>query len=321
VLLNKEENGPSFNRVAGVDANFRFGFLSIDAYAVKTFSPQEVTPGSGEDFAARAHANYQSRTWQFRGFYNAVGERFRDELGFVPRVGVDNRLLFTGRAFRPQWAAKLGIREIRPHWQMDVFTRRDGAGLESRYQDYHLPFNFNDGGFVEIGVNPNVEEIRQPFTINTGRGVQVMPGRYDFNEWFVLWRTNSAAPVSLESRLSIGDFYDGRRHGYTLGPSFRLNEHFNAAVTVQLNDIALSTGEYVSKLVTSRINYNFNSKMFVNALVQYNSDTDQLSSNLRFNLIHRPLSDIFVVYNDRRDDRTDRVDRAVVMKMTYMVAF
>ena len=53
---------------------------------------------------------------------------------------------------------------------MDVFTRRDGAGLESRYQDYHLPFNFNNGGFIEIGVNPNVEEIRQPFTINTRRG-------------------------------------------------------------------------------------------------------------------------------------------------------
>jgi hypothetical protein len=61
--------------------------------------------------------------------------------------------------------------------------------------------------------------------------------------------------------------------------------------------------------------------MFVNALLQYNSDTDQLSSNLRFNLIHRPLSDIFVVFNERRDERTDRTDRAVVIKMTYMVAF
>ena len=74
--------------------------------------------------------------------------------------------------------------------------------------------------------------------------------------------------------------------------------------------------------MTSRINYNFNSTMFVNALVQYNSDTDQLSSNLRFNLIHRPLSDIFIVYNERRDDRTGlMLSRAVIAKMTYMVAF
>ena len=188
-------------------------------------------------------------------------------MGFVPRVGVDNALLFTGRAFRPAWASRRGIREIRPHWQMDVFNRRDGAGLESRYQDFHLPFNFNDGGFVEIGVNPNVEEIREPFTINTARRVRVMPGRYEFSEWFVLWRTNSAAKVSLESRASVGDFYDGRRNAYTVGPSFRVNEHFNASLSLQVNDITLTDGAYVSKLVTSRLNYNFSSKMFVNSLL------------------------------------------------------
>ena len=61
--------------------------------------------------------------------------------------------------------------------------------------------------------------------------------------------------------------------------------------------------------------------MFLNALIQYNTDSEQLSSNLRFNFIHRPLSDFFIVYNDRRDDRTGRTDRALIAKMTYMMAF
>ncbi len=78
----------------------------------------------------------------------------------------------------------------------------------------------------------------------------------------------------------------------------------------------------MTKLLTTRLNYNLNTKMFVNALLQYNSDSRQWSSNLRFNFIHRPLSDFFVVYNERRDDRTgDLVDRAVVLKMTYLMAF
>ena len=59
---------------------------------------------------------------------------------------------------------------------MEMFQRRDGLGLESRYQDWHLPFNFHDGGFLEIGVNPNIEEVRDPFTINNARGVRVDPG-------------------------------------------------------------------------------------------------------------------------------------------------
>jgi hypothetical protein len=321
MLLNKDESGAHYNRVAGVDANFRFGFLNIDGYAVRTFSPSSLIPGTGEEFSARGHANYQTRTWQFRGFYNVIGERFNDEMGFVPRVGVNNSLMFAGRAFRPEWLSRIGIRETRPHWQMEIFQRRDGLGLESRYQDWHLPFTFHDGGFLEIGVNPNIEEVRAPFTINAARGVRVDPGRYQFNEWFFLWRTNNAARVSLETRYSVGDFYDGYRRGYTIGPAVRVNEHFNASVSLQINDIDVSNGAFVSQLVTSRVNYNFNTKMFINALLQYNTDARQLSSNLRFNIIHRPLSDLFLVYNERHDERTDRIDRAFIAKITYLFAF
>jgi len=107
-----------------------------------------------------------------------------------------------------------------------------------------------------------------------------------------------------------------------VGPQFKVNENFNASVNLQVNDISLSTGEFMTKLVTTRVNYNFNTKMFLNALLQYNTDNRQWSSNLRFNIIHRPLSDFFLVYNERRDDRTgDLINRAVIAKMTYMVAF
>jgi hypothetical protein len=93
-------------------------------------------------------------------------------------------------------------------------------------------------------------------------------------------------------------------------------------LTMQLNDIALPTTSYLSTLTTSRVNYNFNTKVFINALLQYSTDTHQLSSNIRFNIIHRPLSDIFLVYNERRDERSgELVDRAVIAKVTYLMAF
>ncbi len=322
VLLNKDVAGTGYNRVAGVDANFRFGFLNLNGYAARTFSPETKFPGSGNDVAARAGFAYVNRRVQLRAQYTAVGARFNDEMGFVPRLGVDNSLLYGGYAFRPAWASRLGIREIRPHWQLDLFRRREGGGLESRYQDWHLPFSFHNSTFVEIGVNPNVEVIRQPFTINSARAVSVDPGRYAFNEYFVLWNSNSSAKVSFNGRYSVGDFYDGRRTGYTFGPTLRVNEHLNATVSLQVNDIDLSMGSYISTLVTSRVNYNFNTRMFVNALVQYNTDSRQWSSNLRFDLIHRPLSDLFLVYNERRDQPSgDLIDRALIAKITYLMAF
>jgi hypothetical protein len=59
--------------------------------------------------------------------------------------------------------------------------------------------------------------------------------------------------------------------------------------------------------------------MFLNAYVQYNSDTDSWLSNVRFNLIHHPLSDLYVVWNETRGPDT-RVD-AVIVKFTQMFAF
>ena len=322
VLLNKEEAGSHFNRVAGLDANFRWGsFLTTSGYVSKTFSPEGAVARTGNAYATRANINYQDRTWQFQGTYSGIGQRFHDEMGFVPRQNVNNYETGVYRSFRPVALSKW-VRQFRPHWVMDMFTRQSDGALESRYQDYHFLITFQDGSTMEPGVNPNVEEIRAPFTINGARGIRVQPGRYSFNEYFVFWNTSGAARVSFNNRFSMGEFYDGYRRSYTFGPSVRLNENFNASFNLAINDIEVSGGQWVSKLMTTRVNYNFNTKTFVNALVQYNSDNRQWTSNLRFNLIHRPLSDFFIVYNERRDEQTgNMLSRAVIAKMTYLVAF
>ena len=147
-------------------------------------------------------------------------------------------------------------------------------------------------------------------------------GVYDFDEYFALYRSNNAASVSYEARYSDGGLYGGHRRGYAIAPTIRLNEHFNTSVSVQLNDIELPGASYLSTLVADRVNYAANTRILVNALVQYNSDTRQWSSNVRLDIIHRPLSDLFFVYNERRLDTTGSlVDRLIIAKLTWMLAF
>ena len=323
MLLNKDSEGAGFNRVAGVDANFRFGQLSMGGYAVTTAAPNAVVPGDGEAFSTRANFNYQSRKFLLRGAYEMIGNRFRDEMGFVPRIGVNHAASYGRLNVRPKFASRVfGIREIGPHYHFDTFERRDGSGTESRYVDGHVVVSMNDSGFFETGVNRNREGNVTPFTLNSARGVKVAPGTYDFNEYFALYRSNNAKRVSFETRVSVGDLYNGTRNGYAFAPTVRVNEHLNASVSLQINDINLPNAAYVSKLIATRLNYSLNTRVFLNALVQYNTDTQQWSSNLRVNVIHRPLSDMFLVYNERRLDTIgDLVDRAVIAKVTYLLAF
>jgi hypothetical protein len=86
--------------------------------------------------------------------------------------------------------------------------------------------------------------------------------------------------------------------------------------------VDLPAGAFVTHLSAARILYAFTARAVLNAYFQYNADTDQISSNIRFNIIHRPLSDLFLVYNDRRDTAAgDLIERAVILKFTNLFNF
>src|SRR2546430_8705980 len=103
--------------------------------------------------------------------------------------------------------------------------------------------------------------------------------------------------------------------------ALRFNYKLTTSFQYTHNNISLAEGRVTQNLLVTRVNYGFTTTMFLNALIQYNSDNKQWSSNVRFNIIHRPLSDIFVVYNEHRDSVTGNlIDRALIAKMTYMIS-
>ena len=76
-------------------------------------------------------------------------------------------------------------------------------------------------------------------------------------------------------------------------------------------------------MITARVNYSFTTNMFIDALSQYDETTKQFNANVRFNIIHHPLSDLFIVYNDQRILTPDSPvgGRALIVKFTQMLAF
>ena len=322
MFLNKDPGGSDYNRGLGADANFRFfRDLTVNFAAAKSATPEERLPGTGDDWYTKSSFGYRGNIWETRGMFQTIGARFNDEMGFVPRVDVDNAEGYLGAHLRFKKYSKW-LREFFPHFQIENFTKRNGGGLESRYMDWHVPVNLQNSTFIELGINPNVEVIDERFSINARRRIYVNPGRYEFKEYFGLMNTNTAAPFSMNLRFGTGDFYDGYRRSYLVGGTVRLNQHLNVALNDQINDIDLSSGSYLTHLVTGRVNYYFNTKVFLNALVQYNTDTQQWSSNMRLDIIHRPLSDIYLVYNERHDSRSGNLlSRAIIAKMTYLMAF
>ncbi|MFV2007942.1 MAG: hypothetical protein ACC667_10865, partial [Longimicrobiales bacterium] len=96
---------------------------------------------------------------------------------------------------------------------------------------------------------------------------------------------------------------------------------FTATVSQRRSDVDVPTGSFVSNITSLRATYSFSTKLSTNLLVQYNSLDRVFSTNLRFNFIHRPGSDLFLVFTEARgtDQRLwDLTSRGMVMKLTYL---
>jgi hypothetical protein len=79
-------------------------------------------------------------------------------------------------------------------------------------------------------------------------------------------------------------------------------------------------------LASLRVDASFSTRMFLNAFVQYNTVTHQVSTNVRYQFIHHPLSDLFVVFNDTRltdgfPTSAQAPSRALVVKLTHLLSF
>jgi hypothetical protein len=128
----------------------------------------------------------------------------------------------------------------------------------------------------------------------------------------------------VASRITHGGFWNGTQKNVQTSVLYRLNHRLFVDAGVQVTDIDLTLPDtsFVTTLVNWRTGYSFSTNMVLDALVQYRSDLDQFSANLRFNLIHRPLSDFFVVYNEQQfTDGRVPAGRGVVVKYTHLFSF
>ena len=84
----------------------------------------------------------------------------------------------------------------------------------------------------------------------------------------------------------------GRRYPFVRG------ETLSAQLEWSYNDLELPGGDFATNLGRVRVSYSFSTRMFLQALVQYNDLDDLWSSNVRFGLLSDANTGLFIVYND-----------------------
>ncbi len=320
IVLSREPTGSSrdFNRVAGVDANFRF-FRNL---SVNTFAARSETPGVTTDQnSAKASIGWEDSAKRTQASVMTIGEGFRDDMGFVRRTGV--RRQFYDIAFMPQPESlrRRGIRQLQPHAR--TFIYHDPSGdLVSRTVHIANQTTWNNGAYMEYAFEPRVEAIARPFNIFPG--VTIPAGRYDWTQHLLLFESDHSKVLSGSIRYNFGGFWSGSQRNAQVSLLYRPTFRLVFDLGLQVSDISLKVpvANFTTTLVNFRSGYSFTANMFLDTLLQYRTDVKQFSANVRFNLIHRPLSDFFIVYNESQfTDGIQAAGRSLVVKYTQMFSF
>jgi hypothetical protein len=329
IFVNRQATGEfkgasDFNRAYGADLNLAVGRNTrVFAFLARSDSPQPV----GSDSAARLYTDFRSDVWEIRGGYTQVGGRFNAEAGFVPRTGYRKPEFFVQFGPEPSSERLRWIRKFTPHVSMQNFYGFDDQ-LQSRFWHFHFfEVQQQNGGRFGVSVNNNADRPLRPFRVfagRNGRSVTIPPGLYKWWEWSPSLSTDPSAPVFVNSQLTFGDFYDGQRKQFNVDLSAQSRGRFQASIGYIRNDVELPHGDFVTDLVRVKATYSFTPRVLVQALVQYNSQTAQASSNIRFAWLSRTGTGFFLVYNDERDSygSGDAVlGRALIVKYTRQFDF
>jgi len=302
------------NQSYAVDGRWGIG----DTVTLSGFAAGTDTPGvTGDAHAYNLAAGYESERYRYGGGFTEVGPAFNPELGFYARRGYRRVDGAFRTAFRPE--NTIGFHEWSPHASFYTVRNFDTGQTESEWIHLDNTMEWRNGFWVSTAVNLTTEGVLEPFEIFPD--VVIPVDRYDHTEAQLRFRTDESAPLSVEFFSVFGGFFGGRRTQLSPRLNLRLGARFNTQVAWERNDLDLPGGAFVTNLARLRVNYSFTTRMFVQALVQYNDRARLWSSNVRFGLLSDANTGLFIVYNDI--EGIDRfippgAGRSLTLKYSYL---
>ena len=318
IFVNRQGTGglvrpDDYNRSYAVDGRWGIGQNGT----VQGFVGRTQTPGlTGRDHALNFSGQYDSEMWRVISGYQENGEDFNPEVGFLRRRNGFRKFDFgLNNTSRPN--GFLGFQELRPHMSFTRFWNFDGV-METTYLHNHFDGEFTDSSSGGVSYDVRQERVFEAFNIS---GIQVLPGRYDFNETQWSFRYNRSAPVSYSMSVAHGGFFGGKI--ITVRPSIRArySETFNMSLSYSRNDIDLPLGSTITNLTSIRAAYNISPRVFIQSLVQHNDSADLWSVNFRFGWLQDANTGLFLVYSETEgigDIIPNGAGRSLILKYSYL---
>lgn len=267
----------------------------------------------------------QARTNQYYLGYitDIVSEDYNPDMGFVFQKNVVRHSPGGYYIWRPKktpW-----IRRADPGVFFNYNHDFNDPGQFQQASLYIFPVYiwFKDNSFVEASLTPTWQNINFGFA---PLGVPIAQDRYFYTRYLVRYNTDQSKKWSVSGTYDFGNFYNGTRNTTRLSGRLAPVPHAALTIDYEYNDIKGlgEQGEDIeTHLTTIGSRFALNPRVQLSAFYQYNTFDDQGRWNVRASWEYRPLSFIYLVFNDTRIDDLDDPfqEQQFIGKVTFLKQF
>ncbi|MCX6558894.1 MAG: DUF5916 domain-containing protein [Candidatus Aminicenantes bacterium] len=315
-LADKEIDG-SWNRVAGVDGQWRFAdkfFVSFQALASKTSWDGDTTDLAP---ALYGEAYYFNKNYSFGGFWRSIHPDFEASSGFVNRTDYRSAGAFANLRLYPD---KPYLNQVQLHLEAG---QRDGY-FDSITQDTWLraqtQLRFTEFNQLIMSVENGLERYAET---DFHRTVFQLQGQSNIVKWL---------PFNLFAEIGDTINYDPEDAYLGWGVTYGVGLNFKPSKRLQLGlDYSRSTfwktkaGEQVwdFNVFHTRSTYQLTKSLSLRAIFDYNLYYKQIFGSFLVSYVLRPGTVFFVGYDSNYErgllapTRYDRRDYSVFVKFSY----
>jgi hypothetical protein len=154
--------------------------------------------------------------------------------------------------------------------------------------------------------------------------VPIAAGRYDLRVTELALFTSGNRPVSGTLNASHQHIWDGTVSSLSASLGTKAAPHLTLGASYTRSQATLPGGAFAAHVVGLNGTWAFSTRLSAGARAQYNSLDRRLVFNGRLRLIHRPGSDLYVVFNEERGEPGEpRLlrSRGLAVKLSYLVRF
>ncbi|MEL6536032.1 MAG: DUF5916 domain-containing protein [Bacteroidota bacterium] len=273
--------------------------------------------------AGNLFAGYSTNKFYAGWLTNFVSPSYNPDMGFVFQHDViwhNPGGYFIWRPKNIPW-----IRRLDPGVFANYYHSASNPGEFQQASLYIFPIYliFTDGSFFEYSILPTWQNINFNFR---PLGIDIEQGQYYYTRQQVSYNTDRSRKFSFNAEVSWGDYYNGKLLTANGGVRYAPLPHVAFTADYEFNNIR-SLGELgenlQTHLATVGSRFALNPRVQLSAFYQYNSFDQQGRWNVRCSWEYRPLSFVYLVFNNTQINSLDNpfAEQQLIGKVTFLKQF